>query len=102
MYCSDFYILDTAARIFDLNIGMAVPGDPIQDPKRKPDLEHMTSLNHAVHIHNAADFHADEWMFVEVDSPWARDGRTMTRSRIFTRDGGLIATCEQEVSTCNV
>jgi acyl-CoA thioesterase len=98
MYFSDFVILDAPARLFDLHVGMPVLGDPVQGPDKTPDLEFMSSLNHVVHVHDARGFQANEWMFVEIDSPWASGGRSMGRSRIFTRDEKLVATCVQEVS----
>ena len=38
-------------------------------------------------------------MFTEMDSPWAGDGRGVVTQRIFSKDGTLLATCFQEVSS---
>ncbi|EGY13642.1 uncharacterized protein VDAG_00324 [Verticillium dahliae VdLs.17] len=36
------------------------------------------------------------WMFSEIDTPWAGDGRGVVLQRIFAADGTLLATCVQE------
>lgn len=66
------------------------------EPKREIGM--MVSLDHSIFFHRPRDFRADEWMFCEMESPWAGDGRGVVHQRIFTRDGRLIATCIQEVS----
>ncbi|KAH7055842.1 thioesterase-like superfamily-domain-containing protein [Macrophomina phaseolina] len=62
----------------------------------RPEIGMMVSLDHTIYFHNPREFRADEWMFSEMESPWAGDGRGLVFSRIFTRDGKLIATCVQE------
>ena len=58
-----------------------------------PDI--MTaSLDHALWLHD--DFRADDWLFYDMDSPWAGGGRGLNRGRIFTRDGRLVANAAQE------
>ncbi|KAJ6263704.1 Acyl-coenzyme A thioesterase [Drechslerella dactyloides] len=54
----------------------------------------MVSLDHTIYFHGA--FRADEWMFLESDSPWAGDQRGLVHQRICGKDGRLIATCYQE------
>ncbi|KAK6352880.1 hypothetical protein TWF696_004881 [Orbilia brochopaga] len=54
----------------------------------------MVSLDHTIYFHGA--FRADEWMFLESDSPWAGDQRGLVHQRICAKDGRLIATCYQE------
>lgn len=56
-----------------------------------------TSLNHGVYIHRHDAFRADEMCYIEARSPWAADGRALVQTRIFARDGGLVASCVQEV-----
>ncbi|PHH60164.1 hypothetical protein CDD82_2347 [Ophiocordyceps australis] len=56
----------------------------------------MVSLDHSIYFHEPLRVRADEWMFVEMDSPWAGDGRGVVMQRIFAKDGTLLATCVQE------
>jgi acyl-coenzyme A thioesterase 1/2/4 len=56
-----------------------------------------TSLNHTINFHVHDGFRADELTYIEVETPWAKDGRAMMTSSIFAKDGTLIATCTQEV-----
>jgi acyl-CoA thioesterase 8 len=58
----------------------------------------MVSLDHTIYFHDPQGFRADEWLFTEMESPWAGDGRGLVTQRMFTREGKLIATCIQEVS----
>jgi acyl-CoA thioesterase II len=52
------------------------------------------SLDHAIWFHE--DARADEWLLYACDSPWAGNARGLSRGRIFTRDGRLIAETAQE------
>ena len=63
-----------------------------------PEIGMMVSLDHTIYFHDPRGFRADEWMFTEMDTPWAGDGRGLVFQKMFTRDGKLIATCVQEVS----
>ncbi|KAF3937576.1 hypothetical protein ABW19_dt0209080 [Dactylella cylindrospora] len=54
----------------------------------------MVSLDHTIYFH--APFRADEWMFMESDTPWAGDQRGLVHQRICDSSGKLIATCFQE------
>ncbi|ERF69986.1 hypothetical protein EPUS_03538 [Endocarpon pusillum Z07020] len=56
----------------------------------------MVSLDHSIYFHNPRKFRADEWMFSEMNSPWAGEGRGLVLQRIWSKDGFLIATCTQE------
>lgn len=69
-----------------------------ENPKRRPEVGMMVSLDHTIYFHRPRDFKADEWIFTEMESPWAGDGRGVVVQRMWTRDGKLIATCVQEVS----
>lgn len=62
----------------------------------KPEVGMMVSLDHTIYFHNPREFKADEWMFTEMETPWAGDGRGLVFQRIFSRDGKLIASCVQE------
>lgn len=64
----------------------------------RPEIGMMVSLDHTIYFHSPRDFRADEWMFTEMESPWAGDGRGLAISKIWSKDGKLIATCVQEVS----
>ena len=58
----------------------------------------MVSLDHTIYFHRPRECKADEWMFAEMESPWAGDGRGLVTQRIWNREGKLLATCVQEVS----
>lgn len=58
----------------------------------------MVSLDHSIYFHNPWAFRADEWMLIELESPWAGEGRGLAIQKIWSKDGVLIATCTQEVS----
>lgn len=57
----------------------------------------MVSLDHSIYFHNPRAFRADEWMLIEMESPWAGEGRGLAIQKIWSQDGTLIATCTQEV-----
>ncbi|OQD78353.1 hypothetical protein PENDEC_c001G05870 [Penicillium decumbens] len=56
----------------------------------------MVSLDHSIYFHNPRAFRADEWMLIEMESPWAGEGRGLAIQKIWSKDGVLIATCTQE------
>lgn len=62
-----------------------------------PEIGMMVSLDHTIYFHNPRDFRADEWIFTEMETPWAGDGRGLVFQKMYTQDGTLIATCVQEV-----
>lgn len=70
--------------------------DTSVDLDPKPEVGMMVSLDHTIYFHNPRDFRADEWMFTEMETPWAGDGRGLVFQKIFSRNGKLIATCVQE------
>jgi hypothetical protein len=109
---SDSYFIGAVARIHDLvrtkvKRGMtseeqaaAAAREAEQERERgntRPQLGMMVSLDHTIFFHSPRDFRADEWMYCEMESPWAGDGRGVVHQKIFTQDGRLIATCVQEV-----
>ncbi|KAG5922358.1 hypothetical protein E4U61_005351 [Claviceps capensis] len=71
-------------------------GDDPEGWKALPHLGMMVSLDHSIYFHAPGRVRADEWMFADMDSPWAGDGRGFVTQRIFARDGTLLATCVQE------
>jgi len=56
----------------------------------------MVSLDHTIYFHRPRELRADEWLFTEMESPWAGDGRGLVFQRIWNRKGVLIASCVQE------
>ena len=58
--------------------------------------EHLfvASLNHSMWFHAEVD--PRQWMFFEMESPWAGGGRTLCCGRIFSDQGRLIASVAQE------
>jgi acyl-CoA thioesterase 8 len=93
---SDYHVLDCPLNIYDFPHGAWAIGDK-ERRGRSTSLKIMTSLNHTVHFHAHDGFRADELMYIEVSSPWAKDGRAMVNSSIFSKEGLLVATVIQEV-----
>lgn len=58
----------------------------------------MVSLDHTIYFHRPREVVADEWMFSEMESPWAGEGRGLVLQRIWNKEGRLLASCVQEVS----
>ncbi|OTA99990.1 hypothetical protein M426DRAFT_324642 [Hypoxylon sp. CI-4A] len=69
---------------------------PIEDSIDRPEVGMMVSLDHSIYFHNQKKVRADEWMFTEMETPWAGDGRGLVVQRIFSKDGTLLATAFQE------
>ncbi|KAG7402671.1 Acyl-coenzyme A thioesterase 8 [Fusarium oxysporum f. sp. rapae] len=59
-------------------------------------LAMVASLDHTIYFHEPLRTKADDWMFAEMESPWAAHGRAFVVQRIFSKDGTLLATCSQE------
>lgn len=70
----------------------------IESWKGRDSVGMQVSLDHSIYFHEPARVKVDEWMFVDMESPWAGSGRGVVTQRIFARDGTLLATCMQEVS----
>ncbi|KAL1959174.1 hypothetical protein VTO42DRAFT_2679 [Malbranchea cinnamomea] len=66
----------------------------VEVPQREIGM--MVSLDHTIYFHNRRGFRADEWIFSEMMSPWAGEGRGLVMQRMWAQDGTLIATCVQE------
>ncbi|KAI1941697.1 acyl-CoA thioesterase [Ophidiomyces ophidiicola] len=88
------YLKDMADQeALELKSGTA-SASPVSLPKRE--LGMMVSLDHTIYFHNRRGFKADDWIFTEMNSPWAGEGRGCVMQRMWARDGSLIATCVQE------
>jgi acyl-CoA thioesterase len=105
VYMSDLYILNAPARLFSVKVSYGQDDRVVGDDKPRiignladSDIKYIATLSHAIHLPSPLDFRADEWMYIEVCSDWAKDGRVLARSRFYTRGGVLIASCVQEVS----
>ncbi|MCJ1485148.1 hypothetical protein MMC06_005321 [Schaereria dolodes] len=61
-----------------------------------PSIGMMVSLDHTIYFHRPRAFRADDWLFSEMESPWAGDGRGLVLQKIWDRGGRLVATCVQE------
>ncbi|TKX19317.1 thioesterase-like protein 2 [Elsinoe australis] len=80
----------------DEDVIEAIKNGEVETGNRRPEVGMMVSLDHTIYFHEPRAFRADEWMFTEMETPWAGDGRGVVFQRIYTRDGKLIATCVQE------
>ena len=92
---SDYHILGCPPTVHKLPVGLPA----INDTSRTPlpaSFERNTSLNHRVQFHVHDGFRADDLVYIEVMSPWTNSRRAEIQSRIFSKDGTLIATCVQE------
>jgi acyl-CoA thioesterase 8 len=119
-YMSDSYFIGTVSRVHKLwripaqNKTKSIKDDedvlktlrnpderqnPARASEPRPVVSMMVSLDHSIYFHDPRGFQADEWLFTEMESPWAGDGRGLVYQRIFTKDGKLIASCVQEVSS---
>ncbi|XXH02285.1 acyl-CoA thioesterase [Hypoxylon texense] len=117
-YISDSYFIGTISRIHKLwryPVAQAdVPGlaprardyleklndwegyGTLEEYAGRPEVGMMVSLDHSIYFHNPKAVRADEWMFTEMESPWAGDGRGVVMQKIYSRDGTLLATAFQE------
>ncbi|KAI1400657.1 Thioesterase/thiol ester dehydrase-isomerase [Hypoxylon fuscum] len=68
----------------------------LDEYKDRPEVGMMVSLDHSIYFHNPKKVQADEWMFTEMESPWAGDGRGVVMQKIYSKDGTLLATAFQE------
>lgn len=79
-YASDLHILSTG--LLPLGLGFGEP--TIQ----------MASLDHAIWFHRP--FRADEWFLYRLEAESSRGARTLSRGKVFTPDGVLVASVAQE------
>lgn len=95
---SDYHVLDAPLILSDLTFGLPAINDTTKIPTPSQ-VKMFTSLNHSVYFHkNHGGFRADEMCYAEAKCSWAGEGRALVLTRIFSKDGGLIASCVQEVS----
>ncbi|TQV92669.1 acyl-CoA thioesterase II [Cordyceps javanica] len=71
-------------------------GGAVHANKPSPRIEMMVSLDHTIFFHNQESVRADDWMVMEMETPWAGQDRGLVLERIWTADGVLVATCIQE------
>lgn len=83
---------DTYRRLLE-HEGMG--SDPAQWEGR-PTVGMLVSLDHSIYFHEPRRVRADEWLFSEMESPWAGEERGVVAQRIFAKDGTLLASCMQE------
>ncbi|KAL9598074.1 MAG: hypothetical protein Q9219_004705 [cf. Caloplaca sp. 3 TL-2023] len=118
-YMSDSYFIGTVARVHNLwRFSSSKPNsdrDKIKNHEMvkmeqeensdadrqspRASIGMMVSLDHTIYFHRPRDIKADEWLLSENESPWSGDGRGLVFQRIWNRDGVLLASCVQEVST---
>ncbi|KAK5075619.1 acyl-CoA thioesterase [Exophiala xenobiotica] len=92
---SDYHIMDVPLQLNEITFGMPA----INDYSRTLTPNHYkigTTLNHSIHFHVHDRFRADELTYIEAETSWAKDGRAMMSTKIFSKDDLLIATCVQE------
>jgi acyl-CoA thioesterase-2 len=79
-YASDHALLTTS--LLPHGVTYATPGMQV------------ASIDHVMWFHRP--FRVDEWLLYVIDSPSASGGRGLARGRIFTREGKLVASTQQE------
>lgn len=94
---SDYHVMDAPLQLNNITFGLPRVGD-VKGPRTENNIKVGTTLNHSIHFHAHDGFRADELTYIEVETLWGRDGRAMLNSKIFSKNGLLIATCTQEVS----
>ncbi|CAF9906977.1 MAG: hypothetical protein GOMPHAMPRED_004987 [Gomphillus americanus] len=65
-------------------------------PEQTKRIGMMVSLDHTIYFHRPREVKADDWLFAEMSSPWAGDGRGLVFQRIWNKNGVHVATCIQE------
>jgi hypothetical protein len=112
---TDIFLLDAGVRLHNLQLGLGegkigkdLSDSPYNKSTRrnvkdvkdwpKPDFTAVVTLNHVIHFHNLEGLKADEWILMEGNTSSAHGGRVMLHSKLWSRDGTLVATCTQEVS----
>jgi acyl-CoA thioesterase-2 len=79
-YASDYSLLSTA--LLPHGVSLFAPG------------MQAASIDHVMWFHQP--FRVDEWLLHVMDSPAAHGARGLSRGRVFTRDGRLVASTAQE------
>ena len=96
---SDYHVMDAPMQLSNITFGMPAVNDYSRTPTHQMN-KIGTTLNHTIHFHTHDRFRADDLTYIEAETSWAKDGRAMISTKIFSRDGMLIATCVQEVRNC--
>ena len=120
-YMSDSWFIGTVSRVHSLPRTYRVPSNkPLPRNRNRPHSQQqsdsewtekskntsetpnrpigmMVSLDHTIFFHRPREVKADEWLFTEMETPWAGEGRGLVSQRIWNRDGRLVASCVQEV-----
>ncbi|KAF5023782.1 hypothetical protein F66182_4138 [Fusarium sp. NRRL 66182] len=65
-------------------------------PENDQRVSMAATMDHTIFFHGSHRFRADEWMLIEMESPWADSERGLVVERVWGQDGTLIATCIQE------
>lgn len=91
---SDYHILDAPPTVHNIAMGQPSIGDATFTRTRN-DFERFTSLNHTIRFHLHDGFRADDLYYVEATVPWTSRRRAEVNSRMFKRDGRLVASCVQ-------
>ncbi|KAF4466755.1 4-coumarate-- ligase-like 7 [Fusarium albosuccineum] len=60
------------------------------------DIGMLSTLSHSIYFHSSASIRADDWMLIEVHSPWAGNERCLATAKMFATDGTMLATYFQE------
>ena len=63
--------------------------------RRTRQLAMHTSLDHTLHFHSAPPQPLG-WVLVQLEAPWAADGRAVVRMKMWSPEGELLATAVQE------
>ncbi|OAP53721.1 acyl-CoA thioesterase II [Fonsecaea erecta] len=96
-FMTDGYFIDAIVRVHGLapseDYTKVKDGVSLANENR---VQMMVSLSHTIYFHNPHAVCADEWMLIDVDSPWAGDERGLAVQRIWSKSGVLLATCFQE------
>lgn len=90
----DDQALHRAAMVYTSDMGLLSAAMAVHGTGFFTEGMRFASLDHTVWTHE--DLRMDEWLLFGMDSPWMGGGRGLTRGRIFTRDGRLVATVAQE------
>ncbi|KAJ3543463.1 hypothetical protein NM208_g3566 [Fusarium decemcellulare] len=61
------------------------------------DIGMLSTLSHSIYFHSSASIRADDWMLIEIHSPWAGNERCLAAAKMFATDGTMLATYFQEI-----
>ena len=90
----DHQALHRAAMVYTSDMGLLSAAMSVHGKGFFSSGMRFASLDHTVWTHE--DLRMDEWLLFGMDSPWMGGGRGLTRGRVFTQDGRLVASMAQE------